>query len=226
MYSIQLTIAFGVNSWGSTRATLNGISYLHQKVPTLFSVLSAPSNSIASDPAVYGHATNAFVLPHNSVVELTIVNQDARAHPMHIHGHHVQVVARGEDVNAAGRFPGLYELPATPMRRDTVVVYGSGSVTVRFRADNPGVQLVHCHTEWHVESGMTATLIEAPTELRRRMGGAGWKDKLPGSHVDVCRTGDIKMEGNAAGNTRDWRNLTGQITESDEDYWGALIVDD
>ena len=32
-----------------------------------------------------------------------------------------------------------------PMRRDTVTVPPGGSTTIRFRADNPGAWLLHCH---------------------------------------------------------------------------------
>lgn len=34
---------------------------------------------------------------------------------------------------------------ANPMRRDTIAVPPGGSATIRFRADNPGAWLLHCH---------------------------------------------------------------------------------
>ncbi|RKP11643.1 hypothetical protein BJ684DRAFT_12654, partial [Piptocephalis cylindrospora] len=32
----------------------------------------------------------------------------------------------------------------------------------RFRADNPGVWVFHCHLEWHLQMGLVANFIEQP----------------------------------------------------------------
>ncbi|KAK0625023.1 Cupredoxin [Bombardia bombarda] len=200
--NIELAADFAANSWGSTRATFNGITYLPPKVPTLYTALSAPS-PLLSNPTIYGTTTNPSILPFNAIVELTILNHDTRAHPFHLHGHNFQVISRGEG-DPAVNFPGLYKDPAVPMRRDTLIVYGGSAATVRFVADNPGVQLFHCHTEWHVEAGMTATFVEAPEELRRR--GL----RVPAGHEAVCKGLGVKTRGNAVGNERDWEDLRGR----------------
>lgn len=81
------------------------------------------------------------------------------------------------------------------MRRDTVYVGPSGgALTLRFRADNPGVWLFHCHVEWHVSAGMQVTFVEAPDLL------AGMGLSIPEDHVGACVKGGLKWEGNAAGN--------------------------
>ncbi len=159
-------------------------------------------------------ATNAFVLPDGSIVELQVLNHDSRAHPFHLHGHAFQVVTRS---GRGGNFPGLDSPAPSPLRRDTVVVYADGAATLRFRADNPGVQLFHCHTEWHVEAGLTATLIEAPAQL------SASRPYVPASHRESCDKLNIPRRGNAAGNVKDWLNLTGQNTNPPANYWGALI---
>ena len=100
------------------------------------------------------------------------------------------------------------------MRRDVVLVYGNGYAVIRFVADNPGVTLFHCHIEWHVEAGLTATFIEAPTELQA-MGIS-----LPASHQAVCLSQGISMTGNAAGNSNDWLDLTGENSEPPLENWG------
>jgi len=100
------------------------------------------------------------------------------------------------------------------MRRDTVVVYGGGSAILRFKADNPGINLFHCHTEWHVESGLTATFIEAPAELQAS------KPYIPVSHRNVCDRFGILRKGNAAGNGKNWLNMTGANTVPPTNYWG------
>jgi iron transport multicopper oxidase len=151
------------------------------------------------------------VLPYGAVVELDINNHDDRGHPFHLHGHNFQVIWRSD---GGANFPGLFANPAVPMRRDTVVIYAQGSATIRFVADNPGIQLFHCHSEWHVEAGLTATFVEAPAELKAA------KPYIPVSHRDVCDKHGIARKGNAAGNNKNWLDLTGQNTDPPANYWG------
>jgi FtsP/CotA-like multicopper oxidase with cupredoxin domain len=74
-------------------------------------------------------------------VALELVNQSMMAHPMHLHGHHFQVVA-------------LNGTPLSGAVRDTVLVPVNGSVTLAFDADNPGRWLFHCHNLYHMATGM------------------------------------------------------------------------
>ena len=78
-------------------------------------------------------------------VELTFMNHSDMMHPMHLHGHHYQVVAIG-----AQSFAGA--------RRDTVMVPSMTSVTVAFDADNPGEWVLHCHNLFHMAAGMMTTV--------------------------------------------------------------------
>lgn len=74
-------------------------------------------------------------------VEMTLTNRTEMSHPMHLHGHHFQVVA----VNGA-RVKGAV--------RDTELVPIGGSVTLAFDAVNPGKWMFHCHNLYHMLSGM------------------------------------------------------------------------
>ena len=74
-------------------------------------------------------------------VELEIINRTQMAHPMHLHGHHFQVVA-------------LDGQPVRGPMRDTVFVPVNGSVRIAFDADNPGRWLFHCHNLYHMATGM------------------------------------------------------------------------
>jgi FtsP/CotA-like multicopper oxidase with cupredoxin domain len=74
-------------------------------------------------------------------VVLEVVNRSPMAHPMHLHGHHFQVVA----LNGA---------PLSGALRDTVLVPVEGAVTLAFEADNPGRWLFHCHNLYHMQTGM------------------------------------------------------------------------
>lgn len=74
-------------------------------------------------------------------VEVDLVNKSRMAHPMHLHGHHFQVVA----INGR-RLAGAV--------RDTVLVPIDATVTIAFDADNPGRWLLHCHNLFHMATGM------------------------------------------------------------------------
>lgn len=79
-------------------------------------------------------------------VELEFVNRTMMAHPMHLHGHHFQVVAiDGQPISGAVR--------------DTINVPSMGAVTVAFDADNPGRWLYHCHNLYHMASGMMSEVV-------------------------------------------------------------------
>ncbi|KAG7117916.1 Iron transport multicopper oxidase fetC like protein [Verticillium longisporum] len=97
------------------------------------------------------------------------------------------------------------DFPKVPMRRDTLVVWPNGNIVLRFKADNPGIWLFHCHIEWHVTSGLMATFVEAPLELQKTIA-------IPQDHFDVCTAGDVPVAGNAAANTQNLLDLKGQNT--------------
>lgn len=142
-YSFNLNLTMDTLGDGAGYAFFNGKSYVSPKVPTLYSVLTTGGN--ASNPAVYGTDTNAFVLKKNDIVEIVLNNFDTGKHPFHLHGHQFQAIARSDanwgsyDVNNHTAFH------PKPMRRDTLVVNPEGNFVIRFRADNPGVWLFHCH---------------------------------------------------------------------------------
>ena len=165
------------------------------------------SGETASNALVYGSHTHSFVLQKGEVVEIVVDNADTGKHPFHLHGHNFQAVWRsGED---AGPFADSNATEADfaqlPMRRDTFVLPPQGNIVLRFRADNPGIWLFHCHIEWHVESGLIATMVEAPLDLQRTL-------TVPQNHYDACAAASpaVPTTGNAAGNTADLLNLSGE----------------
>lgn len=137
--------------------------YTPPTLPSLFAALSSGNESM--DPTTYGLSTQTHVFRQNEVAEISISNKHMYPHPIHLHGHNFQVVHR-----SGGTFN---ETPVgqAPMRRDTVVVNGHGSLRLRFKASNPGVWLFHCHMEWHAASGLVATFVEAPTVLQTQLKG-------------------------------------------------------
>lgn len=81
-------------------------------------------------------------------VLLEMANRSGMAHPMHLHGHHFQVV-------------GLNGTKLSGAVRDTVLVPIGGTVQVAFDADNPGRWLLHCHNLLHMATGMMTELAYA-----------------------------------------------------------------
>ena len=79
-------------------------------------------------------------------VELEFMNHTIMAHPMHLHGHHFQVVS----VNGTALAGAM---------RDTVMVPSMGTVVVAFDADNPGRWLYHCHNLYHMMAGMMSEVV-------------------------------------------------------------------
>ncbi|CAM1502605.1 Fc.00g073810.m01.CDS01 [Cosmosporella sp. VM-42] len=199
-HTVELDVIMDNLGDGANYAFFNNITYKPPKVPTLYTVLS--SGSMATDPQIYGTYTHSFVLEKDEIVQIVLNNLDDGRHPFHLHGHHFQVLYRSD--GDAGPFQNSdLDFPSTPMRRDTIVVSGNGNIVLRFKADNPGVWLFHCHIEWHVTSGLLATFVEAPLELQNTL-------QLPQTHLDVCAAGKIPTSGNAAGHTEDLLDLSGE----------------
>jgi len=78
-------------------------------------------------------------------VEVTMANDTMMSHPMHLHGHHFQVVAID-----GRRLAGAV--------RDTVWVPPMRQVTIAFDANNPGRWAFHCHHLYHMAAGMMTTV--------------------------------------------------------------------
>ncbi|MGC2998282.1 multicopper oxidase family protein [Streptomyces sp. G35A] len=75
-------------------------------------------------------------------VRLSVINATDMWHPVHLHGHTFALTGMG----AAGA------------RKDTAVVLPHRKLVVDFYADNPGLWMLHCHNQYHSESGMMTIL--------------------------------------------------------------------
>lgn len=109
-------------------------------------------------------------------VVLEMVNQSMMAHPMHLHGHHFQVIAINDQALSGAM-------------RDTVLVPVHDSVTVAFDADNPGRWLLHCHNLFHMATGM---MTEVAYERRLIHAEKGEPRAIHQSHHTKCnRSGHV-----------------------------------
>ena len=77
---------------------------------------------------------------------LTLRNETAWDHPMHLHGHSFRVLSRNGKPEK--NQPWL----------DTVLLHPRDRIDVAFVADNPGDWMFHCHILEHQKAGMMATV--------------------------------------------------------------------
>jgi FtsP/CotA-like multicopper oxidase with cupredoxin domain len=75
-------------------------------------------------------------------VRLTVINATNMWHPIHLHGHTFAMTG----LDAAGA------------RKDTAIVLPHRKLVFDFYADNPGLWMLHCHNQYHSESGMMTIL--------------------------------------------------------------------
>lgn len=74
---------------------------------------------------------------------LRFANHTMMYHPMHLHGHTVQIVGPGGRIGP---------------RKDTVIVLPGQTLDADLVADNPGQWAAHCHNAYHMAAGMMTVL--------------------------------------------------------------------
>ncbi|XP_040968027.1 laccase-15 [Gossypium hirsutum] len=105
--------------------------------------------------------TEVMVLDYNTTVEIVLQGTALMGgidHPIHLHGYNFYIVGFGLGNFDIYKDPVKYNLKDPPLR-NTVSVPINGWVTVRFKADNPGVWLLHCHIDRHMTWGMKTVFI-------------------------------------------------------------------
>ena len=154
--------------------------------PTLlqYAIDSSDDSVFASFPA----AARPFVFRLGTVVDVVLQNTVAldgvcEAHPFHLHGHKFWIVDWGTGDAADASSFNSSARASQPLSRDTVTLYPTsvgansgvrgvpgtacGWVRLRFVADNAGAWLLHCHLGFHMEMGMSLSLVVGSDELRR-----------------------------------------------------------
>ncbi|KAJ3089611.1 hypothetical protein HK100_007707 [Physocladia obscura] len=106
-------------------------------------------------------------------IDLVINNLDDGAHPFHLHGHAFHVLASARAAHGWGSYSPFADDSKNrpvlelhnPVVKDTVSVPRRGFVVVRFKADNPGLWMLHCHMLFHQGSGMAMALHVGDGEM-------------------------------------------------------------
>lgn len=101
------------------------------------------------------HCVHRLKVKLNSTVELIIVDKSPALglanHPFHLHGFAFFVVGLGQVLEKATSIESLKQIHLnenygkTFPVKDTIAIPSKGYAILRFRADNPGFWLLHCH---------------------------------------------------------------------------------
>eukprot|EP00250_Pteridium_aquilinum_P022341 c25355_g2_i1 orf=80-1891(-) len=152
-----------------------------------------PSYDISSPPKNVNAtmASKVYELPLWHTIDVVLQNantlfpKNSEIHPWHLHGHDFWIVGQGNGKFDPKKDPNTYNLENPPLR-NTVTLFPYSWVTLRFKAENIGVWLLHCNIEPHFFMGMGVVLEE----------GIEWLLEEPPSSTMGCGlTKDLMMSG-------------------------------
>jgi iron transport multicopper oxidase len=155
--------------------SINKGPYTHYETPNeKYSSLYAVASGVSTKDLPKN--LNAVHIDHGKHVEILLLNEDGGEHPMHLHGHTPWIVGRG-NMPLQGN-PAPLKL-TNPVQRDTITIPACntnandecvdvGYVVLRFKADNPGVWMLHCHIDWHLATGLAMLLVVGEAQLQQK----------------------------------------------------------
>ncbi|XP_074306444.1 L-ascorbate oxidase-like [Silene latifolia] len=107
-----------------------------------------------------GTSSNAiYKLKFDTTIDIVLQNanslipNNSETHPWHLHGHDFWVLGYGQGKFDPSKDYKKYNL-VDPILKNTVPIHPYGWTAIRFKANNPGVWLFHCHIESHFYMGM------------------------------------------------------------------------
>ena len=161
--SLALEIIFQDDVWGVNRGYINNVTYdmthllaldpnsaamTDSMMPTLYDAYISPAPSSTST-VIVGDGAGSYAIPYGAVLDVTLINKDTGEHPFHLHGQPFWLLATSDYPEAESLYAGAW------LMRDTVSIPAEGWAKLRFIADNPGVWMLHCHMDWHMEAGLS-----------------------------------------------------------------------
>ncbi|OCB85491.1 laccase [Sanghuangporus baumii] len=157
---LDLTPSIANGSW-----MINNVSFHAPSIPVLLQVLSGVTDAKDMLPA-----GSVYALPKNATVEINV--KQVSDHPFHLHGHNFDVVRTSG--NSEYNFN-------NPIRRDVVTPgQANDTITFRFRTDNPGPWIFHCHIDWHFDHGLAVVFAEDIDEIANKdIVSPEWSDLCP-----------------------------------------------
>ncbi|XP_074308721.1 L-ascorbate oxidase-like [Silene latifolia] len=106
-----------------------------------------------------GTSSNAiYRLKFDTTIDIVLQNakslaNNSETHPWHLHGHDFWVLGYGKGKFDPSNDYKKYNL-VDPIQKNTVPIHPDRWTAIRFKANNPGVWLFHCHIESHFYMGM------------------------------------------------------------------------
>jgi iron transport multicopper oxidase len=140
----------------------NNETFVH---PTNTSLLSL----LLFDKSKGFHLSSSIQVGPDEIIDIVINNIDFAPHPFHLHGHHVWILAQGNKNDGylnQTRLKTILHNKMNPIYRDTFTVNPYSYLVFRFKTDNPGLWMMHCHNDWHLQLGMALVFIESPEKIK------------------------------------------------------------
>ncbi|KXN82641.1 Laccase-1 [Leucoagaricus sp. SymC.cos] len=130
--------------------SMDGVSFTSPTVPVILQLLSGAKT--AQDLLPKGGFLS---VERNKTVQINFPSGlIGGPHPFHLHGHTFNVVRSAD----SGKFNFK-----DPVQRDTLNVGDTSGdyASIRFRTDNPGPWILHCHIDFHLAQGLALVIAEA-----------------------------------------------------------------
>lgn len=188
--SDRSVVQFNITAEGGV-ISLDGGEYYSLAIPHEPPLLTISNGSTTANLPV---TANARAIEYGKHIEVVLVNLMNEQHPFHLHSHTPWVVGSGqasvEDIYNNILPPSKLE---GPMMRDVYTVppcdtdennncINVGYLILRFTADNPGVWMMHCHIDWHMDIGLAMIFVEGEKELQEK-----GPDSFSSSLLSVCK---------------------------------------
>ncbi|KAJ7353692.1 laccase A [Mycena albidolilacea] len=138
-------------------------TYASPQIPVLLQLLSHTHTAQELLPK-----GSVYELPRDKVIEVTIPGGSIGGpHPFHLQGHNFHVV------RSAGNATYNWDNPTQleQVIRDVVNTGDSTDdlTTFRFKTDNAGPWILHCHIDWHLSIGLAVVLAEQVPEVKAQV---------------------------------------------------------
>ena len=161
--------------------SLNKGDYIKNRIPCYALVKKSSQDKHRGGTAIMSLPTNKSVTimlrVKNHPGSKNPVKPGDGTHPMHLHGHHFEVlgIANGEKNTNCTLQPDDDHSDPTEyyfgqsidklrerkgVLKDTVILPVCGAVVLRINTDNPGVWFFHCHIAYHLHHGLAAVINE------------------------------------------------------------------
>lgn len=100
------------------------------------------------------------------------------AHPMHLHGHDFVLLSQQKrPYHPDDLWNGTFKYD-NPPRRDVALLPKDGYLAIGFKADNPGLWIMHCHIAWHASSGLGLQIKENTDLIKLSPAATKEKDRV------------------------------------------------